>query len=288
MRFPTLLTALLLLWSMSAFAQGSDFKGLDVTGDEPKKEEPQKEEPPPQSLPPPEPPGAQADSAAAPKGDQKLDEVQIANEDRVKSVERKAFLKKYRFELTPMGFVTVNDSFYAKSGPAVRLGFFFSDSLGLAFRYDQYNAINNDDTRIAKRELQSRLPYVQPQHGFSLELLWSPVYGKVAVGNSINTFDVYVVGGAGVVLSKTTYADSTSNWAGDGPHVSAHVGIGQKFHLLDWLAVDLSLIDTLYMDRPDNAGGGADQGAKSILQNLVSLNLGLSFYLPLGFEYKEP
>ena len=269
MRFPKVLAALLALWPTGAIAQGTDFKGLDLT-DEPKKEEPKKEEDSALPLPPPEPvsPGA-----AAPKAEQKLDEVQIANEDRVKSVERKAFLKKMRFEIAPMGFVTINDAFYPKAGPGGRLAFWFADSVALAFRYSQYNILNNDNVRLAKRELQSKLPYVHPKHGFNVELIWSPIYGKVAVANSINTFDAYVVGGAGAFLTQT---EST-----DGPQFSAHVGIGEKFHVLDWLALDLSLIDTLYADRP----GGQ---AKSVLQNLVSLNLGVSIYLPLGFDYKEP
>jgi len=269
MRLPQLLAALLVLWPIGAFAQGTDFKGLDLTED-PKKEEPKKEE---EALPPPEPEPEPAAAAAAPKPEQKLDEVQIANEDRVKSVQRKAFLKTFRFEITPMGFVTINDAFYPKSGPGARLAFYFSDSLGLGVRYNQYNILYNDNARLAKRELQSKLPYTHPKHGFSVDLLWSPVYGKISVANSINTFDLYVVGGAGAFLTQTTDAD--------GPQFSAHVGIGEKFHVLDWLALDLSLVDTLYSDRP----GGEN---KSVLQNLVSLNLGLSIYLPLGFDYKEP
>lgn len=273
MRFPKVLAALLALCPLGAFAQGTDFKGLDLT-DEPKKEEPKKEEdapPPPTTLEPTSP--GPATTAPAPKAEQKLDEVQIANEDRVKSVERKAFLKKMRFEIAPMGFVTVNDAFYPKSGPGGRLAFWFADSVALAFRYNQYNILNNDNVRLAKRELQSKLPYVHPKHGFNVELIWSPVYGKIAVVNSINTFDAYVVGGAGAFLTQTESIG--------GPQFSAHVGVGEKFHVLDWLAIDFSVIDTLYADRP----GGA---TKSVLQNLVSLNLGVSVYLPLGFDYKEP
>jgi len=268
MRFSLLLSALVALCPTGAFAQGTDFKGLDLT-DEPKKEEPKRDDDKPLPPPPPEP-----TTAAPPKTEQqRLDEVQIANEDRVKSVERKAFLKKYRFEITPMGFVTVNDAFYPKAGPSARLAFWFADSVAVAFRYSQYNILNNDNVRLAKRELQSKLPYVHPKHGFNVELIWAPVYGKIAVANSINTFDLYVVGGAGAFLTQTSDTD--------GAHASAHVGIGEKFHVLDWLAIDVSLLDTLYADRP----GGLN---KSVLQNLVSLNLGLSIYLPLGFDYKEP
>lgn len=279
MRFPLLLVALVValvaLWPNGALAQGM---GLDLT-DEPKKEEPKKEEPPP--LPPPEPeptPAPGPSTSSAPKAEQqKLDEISIANEDRVKSVQRKAFLKKLRLEITPMGFVTINDAFYPKSGPGARLAFWFADSLGIALRYDQYNVLNNDNVKLAKKELHAKLPYSHPRHGFAVEFLWSPVYGKVALANSINTFDTYLVGGAGAFITQYT----ESSGAADKAQFAFHLGIGEKFHILDWLAIDLSVIDTLYSDRPQGQN-------KSVQQNLVSLNLGLCVYLPLGFDYKEP
>jgi outer membrane beta-barrel protein len=257
----------LALWPLGVRG-AEDFKGLDLTADEPKKEEPKKEEEKPVvTAPPPSEPSA----AKAPEA--KLNEVEIVNEDRVKSVQRKAFLKHFRLELTPMTFITVNDSFYPKTGPGGRLAFYIADNLGIAVRYYNYQLIPTDEVRLAKRELQSKLPAVQPNHSFNLDLLWSPVYGKVSIFNTIHTFDIYLVGGAGAFLTQTS--DS-----GDGPHFSAHVGLGERFTVTDFFAVDLSVLETLYADRP---GGGA----KSTLQNLVSVNLGLSFFIPFSFEYKE-
>jgi len=167
----------------------------------------------------------------------------------------------------------------------VRLAFWFAASLGLALRYDQYNILGNNNVRLAKRQLLSKLPDAQAQHGFAAQFLWAPVYGKVAVGNSINTFDTYIFGGAGMMLSDTSFdirdKTGTLQQNGLGPHFSVHLGIGEKFHVLDWLAIDVSLTDTLYSDRPDFEN-------RSVLQNLVSLNLGLCVWLPLGFDYKEP
>ena len=44
----------------------------------------------------------------------------ITHEDRVKSVQRKVYRKKGRFELTPLVSVSVNDPFYSKFGASVR------------------------------------------------------------------------------------------------------------------------------------------------------------------------
>jgi outer membrane beta-barrel protein len=276
MRLTTLLAALLALWPLGALAQGTDFKGLDLT-DEPKKaDEPKKPDEKP-APPPPTTTTSTAEPGAAPKAPDHLDEVQIANEDRVKSVQRKPFLKKFRLELTPMGFVTVNDSFYPKIGPGGRLSFFFGDSLGLGLRYNQVNVISTDEVRLAKRELQSKLPAVQPKHLFALDVMFVPVYGKISVGNGIGTFDLYIVGGAGGVWSQTS--GENANGPGDGIKPAAHIGIGERFALLDWLALDLSVLETLYNDKP--------LGTKSVIQNLVSINLGVSFFIPFSFEYKE-
>ncbi|MBI5549669.1 MAG: outer membrane beta-barrel domain-containing protein, partial [Deltaproteobacteria bacterium] len=260
-------------------AQGTDFNGLDLS-DEPKKAEEKKAEEEDRPRAPP------LEEAAARPAETpgRITEVEIANEDRVKSVQRKAFLKKARLELTPMGFVTLNDAFYPKMGPGGRLAFFFSDSLGLALRYQQYNIVSSDNVRLAKRQLQSKLPKVYPQHSFAAELLFSPVYGKIAVGNAINTFDLYLVGGAGAFWTQTS-SDKTGSdgqvTAGDGLKPSVHIGIGERFSLTDWFALDLSLVETLYVDRPDGL-------PKSVVQNLVTIHLGLSVFLPFGFEYKEP
>jgi outer membrane beta-barrel protein len=249
-------------------ALGQAGMGLDLSGDQPPKDDKSDVTP----LPPP--PATPADLDLPKKSDApRLSEAQIASEDRVKSVQRKPFLKRSRVEVTPMGFATLNDAYYPKAGPGARLSFFFHDSFGLALRGFQYNLIATDNVRLAKRQLQSKLPKVQPKVGAFLDLLWSPIYGKVSLFNSIKHFDLYLVGGAGMELTQTSDVD--------GPHFSTHIGLGQRFAVTDWLAVDLSVLDTLYADRPD--GGG-----KSVLQQQVSINGGLSFYLPLSFDYKEP
>ncbi len=200
-------------------------------------------------------------------------ELEIVNEDRVKSVQRKAFLKKGRFELTPFGFATINDAFFPKYGLGARASFFFHDSLGLALRFQQFNHMPSNNVRLAKRQLNSKLPSVLPKYSYALDVLWSPIYGKVALFNSIHTFDLYIVGGVGAVWSQTS--------SDDGLHPSGHIGIGERFAIFDFIAADLAVVETLYTDRPDGAN-------RSTIQNMISVNLGISFFVPLTFEYQEP
>jgi outer membrane beta-barrel protein len=268
MRLALLLAALLVALPASTVAQ-QEMPGLDLS-DEPKKPEGSKSAPALESTRAP----------AAKPPDASLSEAEIASEDRVKSVQRKAVLQRGRFELTPMAFVTLNDGFFPKFGPGGRFAFYLAEAFALALRYQQYNLIPDDNVRLAKRQLQSQLPHVLPEHSLGLDLLWSPIYGKVALFNSIHHFNLYILGGVGALWSQTSGGSAPTG--GDGPHLTTALGIGERFGLLNWLAVDLSLIETFYSDRPLGSPN------KSILQHALTLNLGVSLSLPFSFEYKEP
>ena len=203
----------------------------------------------------------------------RLREIELTADDRVKSVQPRGFLKDGRFEVMPIVFVTLNDSFYPKYGPGLRLAYHVHESFGIALRANQYNIIPNDNVRLAKRQLRSQLPDVQPKFSFALDMLWSPFYGKAKLGNSIRHFDLYVAGGLGAVLSESL--------DDEGVLLATHLGLGSRFSLNDFIALDLSLLETVYVDKPQNAAG------KGIVQHIFSINLGLSFFFPFSFEYKE-
>ena len=84
-------------------------------------------------------------------------------DDRVKSVQRKVYLKKGRFELAPFITLSVNDPYYTKVGTAVRGAFYLADTLALAGRVSLMQVLPEDDVRIAKRTFQSRIFYSVPQ-----------------------------------------------------------------------------------------------------------------------------
>jgi outer membrane beta-barrel protein len=274
MRLPALLGAALcaLLFSPSALAQ-TQFDGLDLSG--------QSQPPPPpaeesgsagldltEETPPPAlPPTLGSEAAKAPES--KLREIDLTSEDRVKSVQRRSFLKKGRFDVTPLAFVSLNDAYYAKFGPGARLSYHPHESLGVGLRFMQYNLVPNDNVRLAKRQLQSRMPKVLPNTSLTLDMIWSPFYGKVSVFNAIRHFDLFLIGGAGAIWSQTSVED--------GAHLSTHIGVGQRFAFADYLTVEISLLDTLYSDRPDFR-------TRAVVQQMITLNLGLSLFVPFSSD----
>ncbi len=220
---------------------------------------------------------APAAKSATKKDDGPTVERDVTQEDRVKSVQRKLYLKRGRFELAPAFSVNVNDAYYTKIGGQLRAAFYPADTLALAVRFGLIQTLPTDDVRTAKRNLSSRIFSSVPIWDAMADLEWSPLYGKVAIFNSILHFDGYVVGGGGVVFTETTTAnDDTRNKVKPG----FDLGIGLRFVTTDWLAVNVSLVNTSYVDTPTGTN-------KAALQNMMMINLGVSIFFPLKSTFRE-
>jgi outer membrane beta-barrel protein len=269
-RLPAILLALCLGPAL-AFAQNQDEQGLglDLSGDAAKEQEGSEEsltsetpaeEPPPLPSSETEPPAAEPLSPAA---------RDVTLDDRVKSVQRKVYLKKGRFELAPSVGLSVNDPYYSKVNASVRAAYYLADSLALAVRGSAMQVLPSDDVRTAKRVFNnSQIFFSEPQLAGLADVEWSPLYGKVAFLNSILHFDAYLLGGAGVVFTEASGQD------GRGPSFAADVGVGLRFVTRDWLAVNVALINTSFVDQPLGSSKGS-------MQNVLTLNAGISVFLPL-------
>jgi outer membrane beta-barrel protein len=222
----------------------------------------------------------QADLLAIPEGD-------VALGDRVKAVQRKGFLKRHRFELTPLFAATVNDAFYQKVGGGLRAAFNLGDAFAIAARgaiYQQEDLklapIRTNNVREGKVAFQSQLLSSQIYRLAMIDGIWSPVYGKAAwLDRSIVHFDLFLTAGFGLVWSATSFDGAGK--AGLGPHVAADVGAGLRFYPLEWLALEAGMMLTLYPDQPMETVPGT-------LQKVLAANVGVSFFFPWRFEYVYP
>ncbi|AEI65975.1 outer membrane beta-barrel domain-containing protein [Corallococcus macrosporus] len=266
MNRPKLLLALCLVPALAS-AQSQEGMGLDLT-DESQAESSQDAESP---APPPVEEASPA--AASSLADEPVEEdpllplTDITQEDRVKSVQRKVYLKKGRFELTPLLSFSVNDAFYSKVGLSVRGAYYLADTLAISARGSLMQVVPSDDVRTAKRTFNSQIYYSVPQWSAMGDVEWSPIYGKVAFLNSILHFDGYLLAGAGVVRTET------SALPGRGLNPAADLGLGMRFVAQDYLAVNVALINTSYVDQPLGSSKGA-------IQNVMTLNAGISLFLP--------
>jgi outer membrane beta-barrel protein len=282
----------LVITAGSAFAQAG-FEGLDLT-DDAKKDDPKKaKEPegldlsadaPPKKATAPikekdepkKPVVAKPDNGPAIERD-------VTQEDRVKSVQRKLYVKRGRFELAPAVVINVNDPYYTKVGGSLRAAFHVADALAIAARFTLMQTAPTDDVRVAKKNLQSKIFYSVPYWSVMADVEWSPFYGKVSFLNSILHLDAYVLGGGGVVSTETSGArneDGSADLSRTGVKPAFDLGLGMRFVAKDFLAVNVALVNTTYTDVPTGS-------TKAVTQNLMMLQAGVSIFFPFKSTFRE-
>ncbi len=266
------LTVALLFIGERSFAQ-NQFDEVDIGGNDPKKEEPKKDEPEvvaPRST-------VKTATDVGPTATRKIEgavERDTTQDDRVKSVQRKLYTKRGRFELAPSFIINVNDAYYTKLGGAIRAAFYPADSLAISARFSLMQTSPTDDVRTAKRNLNSRIFFSVPIWSVMGDIEWSPIYGKVSFFNTILHLDGYLVGGGGVVWTETSAAP------GRGVNPAFDLGVGFRFVAKDFLAINVALINTTYVDTPTGT-------TKGVTQNLMLVNVGLSIFFPFKSTYRE-
>lgn len=194
--------------------------------------------------------------------------------DRVKAVQRKHFLKKGRLEAVPSFAISLNDAFNSKVGAGLALNYHLADSIALSLHYDKYYRAQSDNVRIAKRELRSLLLASAIDWTAGVDFVWTPIYGKLSWFNTIVQYDLFLATGVGGVWSQTS-----GDPVGDGLHPAIDAGIGQRFSFTDWMAFEFWVKQLLYADRPQDR-------EISEIQKVLTMNVGLSFWLPPSFEYE--
>ena len=274
---------LLAMSSGRAFAQG--FEGLDLTDGDKKdeKKDPPKDE---LDLTAPEKPAtkkaAPKDDGRKPlKADQPAVERDVTQDDRVKSVQRKLYIKRGRFELAPAALINVNDPYYTRIGGQIRAAFYPADTLAIAARFAVMQTLPSDDVRQATRTLQSRIFFSVPYWNAMADLEWSPLYGKVSFLNSILHIDGYVLAGSGVVFTERTGTPDPANNDQPRPiNPAFDLGLGLRFVAKDFVSVNLGIVNTTYVDTPRGT-------TKGVTQNLMMLTVGVSLFIPFKSTYRE-
>ncbi len=267
--------AILLLVGSVAFAQ-NEFEGLDLTDD--KKPEEKKPADKPAEVAKPAPVVTPDRKPVVKKDDGPAVERDITQDDRVKSVQRKLYLKRRRVELAPYVMVTINDPYYTKFGGAIRAAFYPADSLAISVRGSYMTVLPSDDVRVAKSVFQSRIFFSVPQWSVMADFEWSPFYGKVSFFNSILHLDAYVLGGMGIVFTETSIPTAAAPDRTVKP--AADLGVGIRFVAKDFFAINVALINTSYVDQPT----GTDKGGG---QNMMAIYAGFSLFIPFKSTYRE-
>ena len=188
--------------------------------------------------------------------------------ERVPSVTRRTFEKAGRLELSPAAALSLNDAFYDHVVVSAAAIYHVLESFWFGVSGDYYLSISQDIGVTGGAAPRQPNPN-RPIYVGRVEVAWAPFYGKLSLlAEQVFHFDTYVALGGGVLGPKK----------GD-LRFSPSVAVGQHFFLNDWLAIRVELRDQIFMlartPRVDT---------DETLQNLLSVNLGVSFYIPPSFE----
>lgn len=209
-----------------------------------------------------------ASEARATEGENEDDE-DASLADRIKSVQRKVFLKRRRLELSPSIGLSVNDAFFQHVTLGGALTYHLADAFSVEARgAGVVVASETNAVKFVREETDSLLDDAQRQHEYhgELDLQWAPIYGKFSLfGEFILHFDTYLSAGGGVFGTDA------------GPHGAANVGIGQRWFLTDWLVVRFEYRNYFFAE---------ERNGESNLRTPGFFNFMMSFFLPTKFEYE--
>lgn len=243
-------------WILGLALVGSPAVAQDEPGKSDKPAKPSKSDKPPE--------GATEDRTS-----EKAVEVR---EDRIKSVQRKDFLKRQRWELTPTLALSLNDAFYQKMGGGAAVAFHPADSLGLEVQGIFVGTVQTDMVGFFQQANQALPKVSNLSYWIMGNLLWSPLYGKLSfVTDDIVHFDAYLIAGFGMAKTET------------GLKFATNFGIGLRYFLTSWLVLKIEVRDLFYTEIFHLDVQGTDF---SDIQNHVMFSAGVSFFLPVDFEYE--
>jgi outer membrane beta-barrel protein len=188
--------------------------------------------------------------------------------DRIKSVQRKVFLKKDRLEIYPFFAMDINDPLYQHFVLGGSVSYHFVDSLALEARGGGVlGSVQQDIVRLIRQNNGAVLenPPQFKAHA-DLDLTWAPLYGKLSVlGEGLLHFDTFLTGGPGIFVTDLGVAPAFN------------IGIGQRYFLTKWLVARVELRNYVFIE---------ERNERSSLQNLMLVSFSVSGFFPTSFEYE--
>jgi outer membrane beta-barrel protein len=207
-----------------------------------------------------------ADSAADEKRtDQNVQQLFFGKQ--IQALQLRYFTKRHRFGISVGGAYNLNDALQHHIGVGGALRFGLTERWALGARYFAYRNIDKNVREQLKNQLHLFPERTDIRMEGQLAVHFSPIDGKFTFFDSgIAYYDVYFTLGGGAMQNFAQKLLPT-----------ALVGIGIRFHVTQWMGVELEFNDTLYME--------SFPGQSTLMQN-VSMGLALSFYMPFSPTYR--
>jgi outer membrane beta-barrel protein len=181
-------------------------------------------------------------------------------------IQKKYLPKTGRFEIFPNLGLIINDAFFFSTLYGARFAYHLNERWGLEFTYLGASTSNKEVTdELTDINVQTDSLLI-PKSYMGLDVRWTPIYGKMAVGNqSIVPYDFYFSFGGGSLETNQTDAATV-----------VHAGVGQSFALTQAIAFRWDTSFYWYSSDVELSDGTTDTGS---FMNL-HLTLGVSFFFP--------
>jgi outer membrane beta-barrel protein len=190
--------------------------------------------------------------------------------DSLKVIQNRTYTKSGRLNFGILGGTISNDPFLNTYSYGAKLGFDFTEYLGINLTYLLASNTNSPayDALVSVQGYGSNSNPLKAIYG--AELAWSVLYGKVSVvGLSIIHFDLYLTGGIGSYSSQ------------NGSGLVPWIGIGQQAFLNHWMSLSATyrfyryVESVVELNRPGSIGNNL--GNRTTYAGAVTL--GLNFFL---------
>ena len=213
-------------------------------------------------------------------------------------VPRKAFLKKYRLELAPFAGITVNDPLIRHYSFGADLNFYVTDVLSVGAE-GQYFV-----KELSERESLVGLQYYlvptlnKLKYHYALVLGYVPGYGKFGLFNKwIVHWDLTFSVGIGRIRTEIVprvFGDKSFT----NDNITGQFGLGVRLFLLEWLTLNLTFRDYMYLDVFEYKGRQPGDDLKTVQDNSerfqtqfvqnIMMFVSVGLYIPPSFTYRTP
>ena len=211
-------------------------------------------------------------------------------------------LRKGRFDFQPSFGFSLNDPFVQHQSFNIGLSYYITEvlSIGVSFNWYRFLEKPTNVNYSVSRATHQTVPINSYFWGGQLNMAYVPMYGKFALANKwILHWDVWFIGGGGFIFTKPTpVIDPEYRTFEDEIKISFNVGMGGRLYLTRFLAVFVELRDYIYPEKLESLTTYSDPELRSDkdnwisddvkLTNNVTLQAGISVFLPPTFDFKLP
>jgi outer membrane beta-barrel protein len=211
-------------------------------------------------------------------------------------------LRKGRFDLQPSLGVSMNDPYVRHASFNLAASYYITEVLSIGLSFNWYRWLDNqtDVNYSISRATHQTVPIHEYMLGGQLNMTYVPMYGKFAFLNDwIVHWDIWFIGGGGFIFTRPIpVIDQDYRTFDYEIKIAFNVGIGGRLYLTRFLAVFVEVRDYIFPEKLESLVTYSDPNLRSDkdnwldedvkLTNNVTLQAGVSLFLPFTFDFKLP